>query len=246
VPPGNAAILGPTYKEHARAAAVAGHHVSEVHSFDALGAADLAVVVNPNNPDGRVVSRSALLGLARHLDARGGLLVVDEAFMDVGPRAESVADAAPQGGLVVLRSFGKFFGLAGVRLGFAIAAPRTAARLAARLGPWAVAGAALEYGLSALADKGWQETMRHRLAQEATRLDKYLANAGVGVTGGTSLFRHVTLDGASRLYRCLGGHGVLVRAFADRPRELRCGLPGNEAEWKRLAGALAAWRERTE
>ncbi|MCO5065514.1 MAG: threonine-phosphate decarboxylase CobD [Rhizobiaceae bacterium] len=241
--PGRAAILGPTYQEHARAAAIAGHEVSEVGDFDALADAGLAVVVNPNNPDGRVVERGQLIELANRLHARGGLLVVDEAFMDVGPRNESVADAVEEGGLVVLRSFGKFFGLAGVRLGFAIAAPSLAAQLAARLGPWAVAGPALEYGLRALADKGWQEGMRGRLAREAVRLDRCLANAGVAVTGGTSLFRHIATDAAARLYRHLGGRGVLLRSFADRPRELRCGLPGSEEGWRRLEAALAQWRE---
>src|SRR5690606_7891628 len=121
VKPGRAAILGPTYAEHARAAALAGHAVTEVRDFPALVEADLAVVVNPNNPDGRVVSRADLLALAEGLRRRGGLLVVDEAFMDVGPREQSLSADVEAGGIVVLRSFGKFFGLAGVRLGFAVA-----------------------------------------------------------------------------------------------------------------------------
>ncbi len=240
---GTASVLGPTYQEHARAAAVAGHEVREVRSFDALAEANLAVVVNPNNPDGRLISRGDLLALAAHMRAKSGLLVVDEAFMDVAPRAESVADAAEQGGLVVLRSFGKFFGLAGVRLGFAISAPEIAAKLAARLGPWAVAGPALEYGLHAYADKAWQESMRVQLAQQAARLDSCFAGVGIVVTGGTGLFRHIAIDNASRLHRHLGERGILLRAFSDRPRELRCGLPGSEAEWLRLEEALAAWEE---
>jgi len=242
--PGTAAILGPTYQEHARAAVVAGHAVREVRSFDALAEADLAVVVNPNNPDGRTISRRHLLALAAQMHAKSGLLVVDEAFMDVGPRAESVSNAAGQGGLIVLRSFGKFFGLAGARLGFAIAAPAIAARLNARLGPWAVAGPALEYGLRAYADKTWQESMRLQLAQEAQRLDSCFSRAGIAVTGGTSLFRHIAIHNAASLHRHLGEQGVLLRAFSDRPRELRCGLPGDESEWQRLEEALSAWEEK--
>ena len=114
VSPGKALVLGPTYAEHARAAAIAGHPVTEVDDFDALAGADLAIVVNPNNPDGRVIERERLLQLAGTLRAKGGLLVVDEAFMDVGPHAESLAGDVDQGGIVVLRSFGKFFGLAGL------------------------------------------------------------------------------------------------------------------------------------
>lgn len=154
VRPGRAAILGPTYAEHARTAAIAGHEVVETECFEDLAAADLAIVVNPNNPDGRVSSRAALLDLATTLSGKGGLLVVDEAFMDVGPIEESLAGDAGRGGIVVLKSFGKFFGLAGVRLGFAIASEEIAGRLSAELGPWAVAGPALEYGLAALGDAG--------------------------------------------------------------------------------------------
>lgn len=248
VPPGNAAVLSPTYAEHRRAAALAGHAVGDVSEFDALFDADLAVVVNPNNPDGRIVPRARLLDLARHMAGKGGLLVVDEAFMEVGPQAESVAgdvgSAGVAGGLVVLRSFGKFFGLAGVRLGFALAAPPLAARLAARLGPWAVAGPALEYGMRALADRDWQSDMRATLARDAVRLDALLAAHGVQVAGGTSLFRFVRLDSAPSLFHALGGHGILVRRFAVMTDALRFGLPGSEAEFQRLADVLAGWRGR--
>ncbi len=158
--PGRAAILGPTYAEHARAAALAGHSAVEVSEFSALADADLAVVVNPNNPDGRVVSRADLLSLAEMLRRRGGLLVVDEAFMDVGPQAESLCGDVGQGGIVVLRSLGKFFGLAGVRLGFAVASEDVAQRLDAEFGPWSVSGPALEYGIRALGDQAWQTVSR--------------------------------------------------------------------------------------
>src|SRR5712691_1225406 len=138
VPPGRAAVLGPTYAEHARVAALVGHRAEEVADIGALTDADLAVIVNPNNPDGRVVGRDALTALADKLRSRGGLLAVDEAFMDVGPAGASLAGEVGRGNIVVLRSFGKFFGLAGLRLGFAIAAPSLVERLDAMLGPWAV------------------------------------------------------------------------------------------------------------
>jgi len=131
VPAGRAAVLAPTYSEHARAAALAGHAVMETTDIARLADADLAVVVNPNNPDGRLISPGTLCSLAEALASRGGALVVDEAFMDVGPADASLAGRVGEG-LIVLRSFGKFFGLAGLRLGFAIAAPEHAARLRAR------------------------------------------------------------------------------------------------------------------
>ncbi|MGC1326545.1 MAG: aminotransferase class I/II-fold pyridoxal phosphate-dependent enzyme, partial [Xanthobacteraceae bacterium] len=140
VRPGHAAILTPSYSEHARAAALAGHAVAEVGDLGAMGDAGLVVVTNPNNPDGRLFAKMDLLEVAKRLKARGGVLAVDEAFMDVGPPGASLAPEVAHGNIVVLRSFGKFFGLAGLRLGFALAAPPLAARLSASLGPWAVSG----------------------------------------------------------------------------------------------------------
>jgi cobalamin biosynthetic protein CobC len=234
-------VLGPTYAEHARAAAIAGHEVEEAASFEALEGADLAIVVNPNNPDGRVVTRERLLDLAGRQRAKGGLLVVDEAFMDVGPRGESLAGDVGEGGLVVLRSFGKFFGLAGVRLGFALADAATARRLGAQFGPWAVSGPALEYGVRALSDVDWQEAMRRKLAADAERLDALFGRFGVPVAGGTSLYRFIDSAAAPGLFRALGEKGVLLRHFADRPDVLRAGLPADQEEWRRLESALADW-----
>ena len=241
VKPGRALVLGPTYAEHARAAALAGHAVDEVRDLASLERADLAIVVNPNNPDGRVMARADLLDLAARLAGKGGLLVVDEAFMDVGPRDQSVAQDAGRPGLLVLRSFGKFFGLAGVRLGFALAEPAVAARLEAEFGPWAVSGLALEIGLRALSDLGWQATMRERLAAKASRLDGLLQRRGETIAGGTSLFRFLRTRRAPALFDHLGRAGIMVRRFSFDHTALRIGLPGNAAEWRRLEDALAGW-----
>ena len=241
VKPGRAAVLAPTYAEHARAAGLAGHAVIETDSVDALAEADLAVIVNPNNPDGRTVERSRLLDLAGILRRKGGLLVVDEAFMDVGARGASLAADAAEEGIVVLKSFGKFFGLAGVRLGFAIASAATARRLDDLLGPWAVSGPALEYGLKGLADTGWQQAMRERLAQEAAMLDALLLRHGIAVSGGTPLFRFVEHPQAGDLFHTLGEHGILVRRFDRLANCLRFGLPAGEAEMARLDQALTGW-----
>ncbi|MEO3999334.1 threonine-phosphate decarboxylase CobD [Mesorhizobium sp. CAU 1732] len=242
---GRAAVLSPTYAEHARAARLVGHGVSEVTDVARLFDADLAIVVNPNNPDGRVIERDMLLDLARHLHRKGGLLVVDEAFMEVGPRDRSVAGNVGQGGLVVLRSFGKFFGLAGVRLGFALAAEPVASKLRSRLGPWAVAGPALAYGRMALADMDWQARMRQRLAHDASRLDALLLQSGLTVAGGTSLYRFVRTPHAPSIYDQLGRNGILVRNFDAMDDALRFGLPGDDAAFDRLAASLTRWRDRS-
>jgi cobalamin biosynthetic protein CobC len=234
--PGRAVVLGPTYAEHARVAALAGHATQETADIGALAKADLAIVVNPNNPDGRLLPRDALLALADALDP--GLLVVDEAFVDVAPPGASVAGAGRRN-IVVLRSFGKFYGLAGLRLGFALAAPELARRLRAVLGPWAVSGPAIAIGELALADEAWHETTRARLAATASRLDEVLSGAGLEVAGGTSLFRLVRTPAARELFDRLGGAGIYVRRFAEQPTWLRLGLPASEPQWVRLAAALA-------
>jgi cobalamin biosynthesis protein CobC len=242
VRPGHAAILGPTYSEFARAAALAGHQVTEVSAFADLADADLAFVANPNNPDGRLSAKNELLSLGERMRLRGGLLVVDEAFMDAGPGGASLAPDVSRGNIVVLRSFGKFFGLAGLRLGFALTPPRMAMRITALLGPWAVSGPALAAGAQALADTAWIENTRRRLAQAANRLDGILSAAGLEIIGGTMLFRLTRTPAADALFHHLGRAGILVRIFADKPDWLRFGLPADEEAWQRLQIAMAAFR----
>lgn len=234
------AVLSPAYAEHARTARMAGLTVTEVENIGDLSAHDYAVVVNPNNPDGRVTDRKALVSLAEAMRRKGGLLVVDEAFIETGG-AESLANAAGQDALVVLRSFGKFYGMAGVRLGFAIAHPDIAAELEARLGPWAVSGPALHIATQALADREWQSSMRLRLAEEARRMNGLLKNAGLAIAGGTSLFTLVRDDRAAGLFDHLGRQGILVRIFDERPNDMRFGLPAGEEDWQRLEEALSSF-----
>jgi cobalamin biosynthetic protein CobC len=239
--PGRAVILAPTYAEHARAAALAGHSVGEAADLGALGQGTLAVVSNPNNPDGRLFAKDDLLALAEALRRRGGLLVVDEAFMDVGPPGASLVGEVSRGNIVVLRSFGKFFGLAGLRLGFALAAPPLAERLTALLGPWAVSAPALFVGGKALSDRDWIAAMQRALSVAATRRDAILTRSGLDILGGTSLFRLTQVRAADKLFHHLGNAGILARRFPEHPAWLRFGLPAREPEWRRFEIAIAAF-----
>jgi cobalamin biosynthetic protein CobC len=239
---GRAAILRTSYAEHMRAATLAGHQTAEVSDVAELESADLAIVVNPNNPDGRIVPKAALLYLADKLAARGGMLVVDESFVDVAPSGASLASDVGRFPLVVLRSFGKFFGLAGLRLGFAIAAPELAGRLDALLGPWAVSGAAVLIGEKALADTAWQKQTVARLVEAAARLDLMLIIAAQELVGGTALYRLTRSANAERLFMHLGRAGILVRRFREEPTWLRWGLPADENAWRRLNEAFAKFR----
>ena len=238
--------MTPTYPELSRAAILAGHSVKAVRRIEDCGDATLVIIGNPNNPDGRLVPRATLLRLAQDLRRRGGVLVVDEAFMDVEPPGASLAADVACGNVVVLRSFGKFFGLAGIRLGFAIAAPAIATRLGALLGPWAVSGPALAVGTKALADIDWIERTRKRIAKAAKKLDAILTASGLSVIGGTSLFRLAQFRTASALFRHLGRAGIFVRAFPDNANWLRFALPKNIQEWQRLESGLASFQNNSE
>lgn len=237
LPQQEVAVLGPTYTEHAAAWRAAGSRVAEVARFKDLGEAPCAVLCNPNNPDGRRVASSALTGLADRLARRGGLMVVDEAFVDFEDGV-SIAPLLPHPAVVVLRSFGKAYGLAGIRLGFAIAEARTAELIRTALGPWAVSGPAIAIGCQALMDRNWAANAATRLEREAADLDRWLTTAGLRIVGGTRLFRLAEGTHAAVLFQQLGAAGILVRRFPVQPHWLRFGLPGRATEWDRLRVAL--------
>lgn len=238
-PPCRVGLLAPTYAEHALAWMRGGHHVEPLASAEIesrLDRLDVLVLVNPNNPTGERISTEALLAWHRRLAARGGWLVVDEAFMDATPE-DSLAPHVSAEGLVVLRSLGKFFGLAGARVGFVLAWPELLVRLNETLGPWPVAHPACHVARLALADETWQVDERQRLARESLRLDELLGRHGLSPAGGTALFQWVKCERALAIRDGLAQKGILVRCF-DSPLGLRFGLPGGEAEWVRLGQAL--------
>lgn len=236
--PSRVTILGPTYAEHAYAWRLLGHRVTELDGLPStLAETDILVVVNPNNPDGRTLGPDLLQRWRQELAARSGWLVVDEAFADVVPEASLAGDAGAAG-LIILRSFGKFFGLAGLRLGFVLAQPAMAEALRASLGPWAVSGPALTIGAAALNDTGWQAAMRDELRARAQRFDLALRERGIHVLGGTSLYRLAKVPEAAKLAASLRKQGVHVRIFERQPQWMRFGLPADEAEfWRRFDAA---------
>ncbi len=236
VAPTRVAVVGPTYAEHAAAWERAGHAVSPVPGIGAIGDATVAVLVDPNNPDGRSHPLAERLALAEAMARRGGLLVADEAFCDLEP-VESLCPH-PGPGVVVLRSFGKTYGLAGLRLGFAVAAPSVAARIAAALGPWSVSGPAQAVGAAALADGAWREAAARDRAVDAGRLDRMMMRAGGRIVGGTVLFRTADFPDGPALWHRLGEAGIAVRRFPDRPERLRFGLPPDKEGWCRLSRIL--------
>jgi cobalamin biosynthetic protein CobC len=224
------AIVGPTYAEHQLNWRRHGHDVAVVKGLEATDA-DVVVVVNPDNPTGRLMPTQTLRGIAARL------LVVDEAFIDLLPNEASLGADLPDNA-IVLRSFGKVYGLAGLRLGFAIAGVPLAQRLREELGPWAVSGPALSIGATALADDAWLQETATRLAGDVHKLDALLVSAGFTVLGGTPLFRLASHPEAPEKVDDLARQGIHVRAFGHQPAWLRFGLPGGDEEFRRLSAAL--------
>lgn len=217
-PAGDVVIQGPTYNEHARSFAAHGWRVTD--------SADACVIVHPNNPDGRL-----------HPAPDATFRIIDESFCDITPAASHIAQAT-RPGTVILKSFGKFWGLAGVRLGFAIGDPALIVPLATMLGPWAVSGPAIAIGTAALHDMAWAEATRTRLATDASRLDALMTHAGAMVAGGTPLFRLYDVADATAWQTRLARHHIWTRVFPYSTRWLRLGLPGDAQGWTRLERAL--------
>ncbi len=243
-PPSRVTVSAPSYAEHAHHWGRHGHRL-RLASYDELDAAvedsDVVVLCNPNNPTGAVVPPQQLLDWAARLGARGGWLIVDEAFGDTAPGL-SVAGHSAQPGLIVLRSVGKFFGLAGLRLGFVGAHPALLDELADVLGPWAVSGPAQTVALAALRDTAWQELTQVRLQTAGERMRALLRLHGIGAHG-TPLFHWWPAARPEEFHAHLASRGIWCRLFTQAARGIRLGLPAIDDEWQRLARALEEWSE---
>ncbi|WP_348762796.1 threonine-phosphate decarboxylase CobD [Hyphomonas atlantica] len=239
ISPEKTVVLSPSYGDHQQVWNASSTIVIE--SADALTHADTAdaiVLCNPNNPDGRVFSLDELEMARARLAKRGGWLIVDEAYADLNP-GFSLAPCGGAPGLIILRSFGKFFGLAGVRLGAVMAPMDLLDAFDQLLGVWPVSGNALEIGAVAYSDMDWQADMRRRLSERRKRLDEILSAHRLGPVQGTDLFRYVTCEDAHTLWRGLAQQGIYVRRFAWSNRHLRIGLPGSDSDEARLNAALS-------
>lgn len=241
-PKSRVVVAGPSYAEHAYRWQQAGHSMREV-PYPELGQAvencEVMVVVNPNNPTGATVEPQVLLAWAEQLASRGGWLIVDEAFGDTMPHL-SVADRTNRPGLIVLRSVGKFFGLAGLRLGFVAAQESLLADLAELIGPWSVSGPAQEIGCAALSDGPWQDATFNRLQRDGERLRSLLSRHSI-VSSGSALFQWWPEPRPEAFWQHMAERGIWVRLFPQKARGIRVGLPPDEAGWQRLEQALHDW-----
>jgi len=235
--PTRVALVAPAYAEHVHAWQRHGHEVIAVSSEEILHVdADVKVIVNPNNPTGKLFTRDELLKLHAQQAARGGVLVVDEAFIDATPE-HSLASICPRPGLIVLRSLGKFFGLAGARVGFVLGEENILLQLAELLGPWTIAAPSRHVAMLALRDTAWQHMTRAALPLAVQRLGELLRASGLTPDGGCTLFQWLCCANAASVHEQLARKGILTRLF-KQPASVRFGLPRDEEQWARLAEAL--------
>jgi cobalamin biosynthetic protein CobC len=234
--PGPAVHVVPSYRTHGEM----------VPDSRAIAIADVAttagstiILANPNNPDGRVHSAQELIGALQRVSAASGWLVIDEAFADAMPDISLASQIGDDRPLVIFRSFGKFFGLAGVRLGFVLGPRTLIARYRAKLGSWPLSSAAIAIGAGAYRDERWMEEMRLRLPIEAKALSDMLIRHGFKVIGACSLFRLIDVDNAAALFEKLARRAILTRPFDHNPSWLRIGLPDSTEALARLDGALS-------
>jgi cobalamin biosynthetic protein CobC len=238
-------VISPTYAEHEYNWKQAGHDVIQLMADDVdahIEQLDVLVVINPNNPTGKIIPIEQLLNWHQKLSTRGGWLIVDEAFMDVTPEL-SLIKAGIRPGLIILRSLGKFFGLAGVRCGFVITDTELLALLAEKIGPWSVTGPSRYVAIKALKDKAWQTEMRTSLIFNSEKLSNLLNEYGFFVNGESALFQWLKHEKAEELFILFAKQGILVRLFNESSAgisSLRLGLPKDQSQWDRLTEALSS------
>jgi cobalamin biosynthesis protein CobC len=227
------------YQEHAHTWQTQGHTVhffKESPDAEALKQADVILVCNPNNPTGKRFTKMELLEWHQQLAARGAWLIVDEAFMDSTPD-DSLAAHADLEGLFILRSLGKFFGLAGVRVGFLLAADHYLVRVKEMIGPWSVTGPSRYIATQALQDTEWQLNTREMLASQSAKMQNLLNRYNLKPQGSTDLFHYVPTANANEIQAQLAQLGIWIRIFSN-PSALRFGLPPAH-QWDRLEAALS-------
>lgn len=237
--PSRVGVLHPGFSEHGNAWLSNRHRIVTVTAgqIDALlPDIDVLVLTQPNNPTGVMFKRDRLLQWREQLTARGGWLIVDEAYMDATPEY-SIATHADNPGLIVLRSLGKFFGLAGARVGFVCAEQNLLTQLRQLLGPWAISHPSRWIASQALQDTTWQQQARRQLLASSFRLQSLLQQHQLHPAGGCAFFQWSVSPHAAAIHQTLAQQGILVRLFDD-PLSVRFGLPAHENDWLRLESAL--------
>jgi len=232
-------IVSPSYGEHGHSWSEHGHEVVSVERDNLETASDfldVLVVCNPNNPTAHFTPIERLLECHKRLSVRGGWLVVDEAFIDCTPEL-SIRPYLPRNGLILLRSLGKYFGLAGTRVGFVVAHDDFLTRMEEWLGPWTIAGPSRWAAKCALLDRDWQIKNTAFLKQASDDLLSVLHSNNLIPSGSTTYFHWIEHDKAKEIHFKLAQRGILTRLFLS-PRSIRFGVASSKNDLLRLDAAL--------
>lgn len=235
-------VVSPTYSGHEAAWKEAGARVVHVPWGAALAPPErraVTVLCSPNNPTGHALTRGDMVSqLEAHAQA-GAVLIVDEAYADFLP--ETASALLPHPSLIVCRSFGKTYGLAGLRVGFLLGSHPVIQALRAAMGPWAISTAGCHIAAEALRDRAWRRRMAERLAIETGDMRQVVAQAGLHLVGGTELFSLFRSPDAAAIWERMARAGLLARRFEWDATLIRIGLPPDEAAMRRLREVFGAY-----
>ena len=192
---------------------------------------DLVIFSSPNNPSGCVTDTEILLDILDRCIECGALLVIDECFLDFLPdaRRRTMLNylGKSKGKLLVLRAFTKFFGMAGLRIGWCAADDSLLLEKLQKAGPpWQVSTNAQVAGTAALTDTAYEEELRALTARERTYMQEALRDRGFSVIPGTANYI-LFYSEDHELHEELSGHGIMIRDCGD--------YPGLTSGWYRVA-----------
>jgi len=215
------------------------YYVDELPLLNTIQPNSVLVIINPNNPTGKLFNREVIGQYQQTIELLNGLLVIDEAFIDVAPENHSMCSYVNNSHTLVFRSFGKFFGLAGIRIGFLIADNDWCAVFHEYLGPWQVNGPAQFIAQQALRDTSWQQLQKQQLKILRHKQEKILwqvfGHEIINAISGCDLFLTLSFHNdnyAEKLYTLLCEKAVYVR-LTDEKDKLRFGI-AKESDLKRL------------
>lgn len=222
------------YAEHAHQWQTAGHEIIfyKTSNLDNIvNDVDVLIIINPNNPTGEIVTQKQLLAWHKILQSKQGWLIVDEAFADA-EEIPSIVNMSHQSGLIVLRSIGKFFGMAGVRSGFVFAEKNLLKEINEKLGPWVLTGVSRYVTTMALLDNEWILNSKQALNQTSDSMHDLILGCSGVTPSGTKLFKTIVHVQAEEIFELFAMQGVLVRLL-DNKKGIRFGMPG-DGDWEKV------------
>ena len=223
------AILGPTYNEYEKAFKSSGIKAETVSEVSKLSSSDIAIIVNPNNPTGKVIAEEILDDLSKKVR----ILIIDESFKMFSSRRIQKFD-----NVIQINSLGKFFGLAGVRLGFVSGPSDFIKSVREMLGPWPISSIAAEIGIIALNDTTWISEMEKILLEGSNVLHKACSTKNWKLVGKTNLFHTYATSSCLEVEEQFAAHYIWIRTFDYSQTWIRLGIPTSKYEWTRVRQVL--------